>query len=170
VATHPTSADAAKRPTRRTQPRVRAATSKTAAPAENPRLCLVGAKVSRGLRSEIDAYAQAHGLTRSKAAGEFLAIASETLRERQGVPVGRADDILEALEGVRAVVETLGPPTFAVLRLLAHWACKTDLKLTEDELLAELRSVGGDEWEQAVTEAERSLQEVPGEPPGARSE
>jgi hypothetical protein len=170
VATHPTSADAAKRPTKRTQPRVRAATSKAAASAEIPRLCLVGAKVSRGLRSEIDAYAQAHGITRSKAAGEFLAIASETLRERQGVPVGRADDILEALEGVRAVVETLGPPTFAVLRLLAHWACKTDLKLTEDELLAELRSVGGDEWEQAVTEAERSLQEGPSETPDARSE
>jgi hypothetical protein len=31
-----------------------------------------------------------------------------------------------------------------------------------EELLAELRSVGADEWEQAVGEAERDLQETSG--------
>jgi hypothetical protein len=30
--------------------------------------------------------------------------------------------------------------------------------VSEDELLAELRTVAGDEWEQAVSEAERDLQ------------
>lgn len=125
---------------------------------ENSRLNLIGVKVGAALRSEIDAYAEAHGFTRSRAAGEYLAIASETLRERDGVPAGRADEILEALEGVRTIVDVLGPPTFAVLRVLAHWACKTDLKVGEDELLAELRAVGADEWEQVVSEAVRDLQ------------
>ena len=144
--------------------------SVTAAPerGDAQRLSPVSAKVGLALRSEIDAYAEAHGLTRSRAAGEYLAIASETLRERDGVPAGRADEILEALEGVRTIVDVLGPPTFAVLRVLAHWACKTDLKVGEDELLAELRAVGADEWEQAVNEAERDLQQRAREVAGPR--
>ena len=34
------------------------------------------------------------------------------------------------------------------------------MKVNEDELLAELRTVGADEWEQAIAEAERDLQET----------
>jgi len=34
--------------------------------------------------------------------------------------------------------------------------------VNEDELLAELRTVGADEWEQAVAEAERDLHETSG--------
>jgi hypothetical protein len=34
------------------------------------------------------------------------------------------------------------------------------VKGTEDELLAELRTVGADEWEQAIADAERDLQET----------
>jgi hypothetical protein len=36
------------------------------------------------------------------------------------------------------------------------------VKVSEDELLAEVRTVGADEWEQAVTEPERDLQQPPG--------
>jgi hypothetical protein len=44
------------------------------------------------------------------------------------------------------------------MRLLAHWATQSGgLKVSEDELLAELRTVAGDEWEQALSEAERDL-------------
>jgi hypothetical protein len=35
------------------------------------------------------------------------------------------------------------------------------VKVNEDELLAELRTVGADEWEQAVAEAERDLHRTP---------
>jgi len=63
----------------------------------------------------------------------------------------------------------LGPPTFGMLRLLAHWASRTDVKVAEDELLAELRSVGADEWEQAVAEAERTLQELTRQYPEKRT-
>ena len=128
--------------------------------AEPLRLCLVGAKVDARLRREIDAYAEAHGISRSRAAGHYLAIARETLRERDGVPSGRADELLEALDGVRAAVDVLGPPTFGMLHLLAHWAVQGGgLKVNEDVLLAEVRAVGGDEWEQAIAEAEREMQE-----------
>jgi hypothetical protein len=117
------------------------------------------------LRREIDAYAHAHGLTRSRAAGEYLSIARDALRERDGIPAGHAEELLEAFEGVRAVLELLGPPTFGLMRLLAHWAAQAEgVKFSEDELLAELRAVGADEWEQAVGDAERELHEARREP------
>ena len=125
------------------------------------RLLPVSAKIELALSREIDEYAKAHGITRSRAASQYLTIARETLREREGVPAGKAEEILEALEGVRTVVELLGPPSFGLMRLLAHWATQSGgLKVSEDELLAELRVVAGDEWEQALSEAERELHEA----------
>jgi hypothetical protein len=130
---------------------------------EVSRLSLIGLKVDSALRSEIDAYAEAHGITRSRAANHYLAIARETIREREGVPSGRADELLEAVDGLRAAIDILGPPTFGMLRLLAHWATQGGgVKVNEDELLAELRTVGADEWEQAIAEGERDLQETSG--------
>jgi hypothetical protein len=132
-----------------------------AKPADDGRLCPISAKVDRQLSREIDAYAEAHGMTRSRAAGVYLAVAREALKERDGIPAGRAEELLEAFEGVRAVVELLGPPTFGLMRLLAHWASQGDgLKFSEDELVAELRAVGADEWEQAVADTERELHEA----------
>ena len=130
---------------------------------EASRLSLIGVKVDIALRREIDTYAEAHGVSRSRAAGHFLAIARDAIHEREGVPGSRADELLEAVDGLRAAVDILGPPTFGMLRLLAHWASQGGgVKVNEDELLAELRSVGADEWEQAVAETERDLQETPG--------
>jgi hypothetical protein len=127
---------------------------------EQTRLCPISAKIGRELSREIDAYAEAQGITRSRAAGQYLDIASEAIRERKGIPGGRADELLEVMEGLRILIDMLGPPTFGILRLLADWASRTDVKVPEDELLAELRSVGADEWEQAVMEAERSIEEL----------
>ena len=128
---------------------------------EIQRLCLIGVKVDSSLKREIDEYATAHGITRSRAAGEYLAIARDALRERDGIPAGRADDLLEALEGIRAVLDLLGPPALGTLRLLAHWAAQGGgVKVTEDELMAEIRSVGADEWEQTVADAERELHDA----------
>jgi len=131
----------------------------TATP-EPTRLCPISAKIGRELSQEIDAYAETLGITRSRAAAQYLDIASEAIRERKGIPGGRADELLEVMEGLRILIDMLGPPTFGTLRLLAHWASRTDVKVQEDELLAELRSVGADEWEQAVMEAERSTEEL----------
>jgi hypothetical protein len=131
---------------------------------ESSRLYPLSLKVDPALRREIDAYAESQGVSRSRAAGRLLGIARDTIREREGVPGSRADELLEALDGLRASVDILGPPTFGMLRLLAHWATHGGgVKVNEDELLAELRTVGADEWEQAVAEAERDLQEAPDE-------
>jgi hypothetical protein len=133
----------------------------TATASSPVRLLPVSAKIEGSLSREIDEYARARGITRSRAAGQYLTIASEALRGREGVATGKAEEILEALEGVRTIVELLGPPSLGVMRLLAHWATQSGgLRVSEDELLAELRTVAADEWEQVLSEAERELQEA----------
>ena len=133
-----------------------------AAGASPSRLLPVSAKIEVSLSREIDEYARVHGITRSRAAGQYLTIAQETLRGGDGVAAaGKAEEILEALEGVRTVVELLGPPSLGLMRLLTHWATQSGgLKVSEDELLAELRTVAADEWEQVLSEAERELHET----------
>ena len=72
--------------------------------------------------------------------------------------LGRVDELLSALEGVRLTLDLIGPPTFGMLRLLVHWATRDrSLEVDEDELLAKLRATGANDWEQAVADAEREL-------------
>ena len=60
----------------------------------------------------------------------------------------------------------LGPPTFGTQRLLAHWASRDRaVKVSEEELMAEVRVVSADEWEQAVADAERELSRPRGPAP-----
>ena len=109
---------------------------------------------------EIEGQAKRTGASRSDAIRECLAVGMETIRGLEGVPGGRIEEVLGAIESVRVAVELLGPPTLGTQRLLAHWATRDGgVKVREDELLAELRSVGADEWEQAISEAERGLPE-----------
>jgi hypothetical protein len=65
---------------------------------QSNRLCPISAKIGHELSREIDTYAEAHGVTRSHAAAEYLDVASEVLREREGIPGSRADEVLEVLE------------------------------------------------------------------------
>lgn len=148
-------------------PRATEKTRKRTAPAEQTRphahndddsLKWVSARLEPQLVRDIDAHAEKAGITRSDAIRDCLAIGLETVAERGGIPTGRAEQLLEALDGLRTAMDILGPPTFGMLRLLAHWATQGGgVKVNEDELLAELRAVGGDEWEQAIAEAERDL-------------
>jgi hypothetical protein len=133
----------------------------TSSAGESRRLRALSAKVEAPLYDEISAYAESHGITRSRATSEYLTIARDALRERDGIPGGRADELLEVLEGQRGLIELLGPPTLGILRLLAHWAARAGaVKVSEDELLAEVRAVSADEWEQAVAETEREVQDA----------
>ena len=121
----------------------------------------VTARVPPGLVREIEAHAKRTGTTRSDAIRECLSVGMETIRGRDGISSGRVDELLGAIESVRLVVELLGPSTLGTQRLLAHWATRDGaVKVSEDELLAEIRSVGAEEWEQAVAEAERDLPEA----------
>jgi hypothetical protein len=121
----------------------------------------VTARLPVDLVREVEAHAKRMGATRSDAIRDCLGIGLETIRGRQGVPAGRVEELLGALEGVRLTLDLMGPPTFGMLRLLAHWAARDGgVKVNEDELLAELRVTGADEWEQAVADAERDLAEA----------
>jgi hypothetical protein len=132
------------------------------APTDDDSLKWVSARLEPQLVRDIDAHAEKAGITRSDAIRDCLAIGLETVAERGGIPTGRAEQLLEALDGLRAAMDILGPPTFGMLRLLAHWSTHGGgVKVNEDELLAELRAVGGDEWEQAIAEAERDLHQAP---------
>ena len=118
----------------------------------------VTARLPPDLVREIDAHSKRAGMTRSDAIRECLAIGMETIRGRDGVPGGRVDELLGALEGIRVALDLLGPPTLGTQRLLAFWAARDrSVNVNEDELLAEVRVAGADEWEQAVAEAERDL-------------
>jgi hypothetical protein len=118
----------------------------------------VTARVPLDLVREIEARAKRCGTTRSEAIRECLAVGIETIRNRDGVPGGRVEELLGAIESVRLLVELLGPPTFGTQRLLAHWASRDRaVQVDEDELMAEVRMVSADEWEQAVSDAERDL-------------
>jgi Ribbon-helix-helix protein, copG family len=118
----------------------------------------VTARVPPDLVREIEAHAKRSGTTRSEAIRECLAVGIETIHHREGVPGGRIEELLGAIESVRLLLELVGPPTLGTQRLLAHWASRDGaVKVSEDELLAEVRVVSADEWEQAVAEAERDL-------------
>jgi ribbon-helix-helix CopG family protein len=118
----------------------------------------VTARIPPGLVREIEAHAKRSGTTRSEAIRECLAVGIETIRHRDGVPGGRVEELLGAIESVRLLLQLLGPPTFGTQRLLAHWASRDGtVRVSEEELMAELRNVSADEWEQAVVEAERDL-------------
>jgi hypothetical protein len=118
----------------------------------------VTARVPTDLVRQIEAHAKRNGTTRSEAIREFLAVGLEAIQHREGVPGGRVEELLGAIESVRVLLELLGPPTFGIQRLLAHWASRDRaVHVSEDELMAEVRAVSADEWEQVVTEAERDL-------------
>ena len=118
----------------------------------------VTARIPPALVREIEAHAKRNGTTRSEAIRECLAVGVETIHNRDGVPGGRVEELLGAIESVRLLLELLGPPTFGTQRLLAHWASRDGaVKVSEDELMAEVRIVSADEWEQAVADAERDL-------------
>ena len=133
-------------------------TSRPESPLAEDSLQWVTVRIPPALVREIEGHAKRAGTTRSDAIRECLAVGMETIRGREGVPGGRVEELLGAIESVRVAVELLGPPTLGTQRLLAHWAARDGgVKVSEDELLAEVRTVGADEWEQAVAEAERDL-------------
>ena len=136
-------------------PTAYAPTGRPETPAAEVSLQRVTARVPPDLVREIEAHAKRGATTRSEAIWECFAVGIETIRHREGVPGGRIDDLLGAIESVRLLLELLGPPTLGTQRLLAHWASR-DREGQRDELMAVMRVVSADEWEQAVADAERT--------------
>lgn len=143
---------------KRRRPRLTPTKNDPQKPGADDGLRMFATRLPPALIREIASHAKRAGVSRSDALRDCLAVGLETIRGREGVPAGRVDELLGALDAVRVSLDLVGPPTFGMLRLLAHWAAKDGaVKVNEDELLAEVRSAGADEWEQAVAEAEREL-------------
>jgi hypothetical protein len=107
------------------------------------------------LRSEVLAFAAAHGLTAGEAA---VALLRAGLEASGAATAGEsaARRLERRLEDVWETLHTVGPAVLGVQRLIAHWAAQSgSVRLSEDELLAELGAVARDEWASQL--AERGL-------------
>jgi hypothetical protein len=102
------------------------------------------------LQAEVLAYAADHGLAVADALAALV---------RAGLAAGGAElpessrlrGIERRLEDVWEALHALAPATLGVQRLIAHWATQSgSLRLSEDELLAELGAVARDEWAAAL--------------------
>ncbi len=107
-----------------------------------------------------EAYAAHTGLRKATALAEIVHLGLESAEEREGVPGARADAILRVLHALEALVSRMGPALFGTLVLLAFSVARgTSGKITEDELLAQARLVGDDEWARIVDELGQAEQE-----------
>jgi hypothetical protein len=75
------------------------------APSQQP-LQWVTARIEPQLVRDIEAYAKKGGMTRSDAIRECLAAGMEAITERGGIPGSRAEELLQAIEGVRTAAAT----------------------------------------------------------------
>jgi len=138
----------------------------TAAASTTAALHWMTARVPPALVREIGAHAKASGSTRSEAIRECLAVGIETIQGRQGVPGRLVDELFGKLNTILLMLDIIGPPALGTPRLLAHWASSDRaLKISEDELVAEMKTVAADEWDQAVAEGQDAIEQPTGEPP-----
>jgi hypothetical protein len=112
-------------------------------------LAVVYCRIERTLKVELQQLARVAGKTDSDFVRELLISAAKRHQDR-----GAGDGMLRTqLDEIAFRLDDVGVSTRAAVRLLAHWAAQSGaVRVTEDELLAELRAVGRDEWQQAVEE------------------
>jgi hypothetical protein len=125
--------------------------------AKTERMVLVrfrtGAEQVRRLRAH--AVAKGHSSV-SDAVAQLVSRALDEEEGQRAVPAQKADELADGLRALGAMVEELGPGVLGVLHLLAHWAVKSgSLKVSEDELLAEVFAVGQGQWQQVLEELRR---------------
>jgi hypothetical protein len=126
----------------------------------------ITARVPPALVRRIEGHARDSGMSRSGAIRECLAAGIEAIQAHSGVPGRSLEELFGKIELVLLALDLIGPPTLGTQRLLAHWASQEGtVKVSEDELLAELRFVSSDEWDQAIAEGERALGASITEPP-----
>src|SRR5512142_3420691 len=101
------------------------------------------------LRDRLGAYASRERMTAGEALTALLYLGLEFAeRQRTGLR-DDVEDVQRVLRGIEQMVDVLGPAALATQRILAHWAAQTGglRGVTEDELLAEGRLVGDEDWQ-----------------------
>jgi hypothetical protein len=118
-------------------------------------LVVVYSRVDRSVKTTLEAAAREAQMPESEFVRELLTWAvTVRVNARSGEPNDN-EELLARLENVAARLDDIGITTRSAVRLLAHWATQAGaVRVSEDELLAELRAVGRDEWQQAVEELE----------------
>ncbi len=113
-------------------------------------------RLDEGLQQRVAAYASREGLTQGEAISALLYLGLEFAeRQRAGLKED-IEDLQRELRDVRQMVDVLGPAALGTQRILSHWAAQTGgLRVSEDELLAEGRTVAEEEWQGQL--AERGL-------------
>ena len=116
------------------------------------------------LLRRVDIFAASEGITRSRAVRELCGMGLDLVESEKSITQGRTDELLEAIESDKRLMAHLGTATVGILHLLAHWAAQTGgLRVSEDELVAEVRTAGHEEWERISEEATRRLREASAE-------
>ncbi len=112
------------------------------------------------------AHAERQGIgSTSEAITSLLVQALDQEEGLRAVPATKADEVAEGLRSLGALVERMGPGVLGMLHLLAHWAVRSGgVKVTEDELLAEVLSVGESQWQQLLEEADEAVAGEPSDP------
>jgi hypothetical protein len=122
------------------------------------------------LDRQVQAFAEAEQIGFDEALAALVRIGLQVAR---GEARGREDRLRAVEERVQELGEMLGlvgPPVLGMRRLLAHWAAQSgSVQVTEDELVAEMTVVAGDEWEAALA-SRRVVPPLPPVEPGETGE
>src|SRR5512135_424295 len=105
-------------------------------------------RLDEGLHERLGAYATRERMTAGEALTALLYLGLEFAeRQRTGLRED-VEDVQRELRDIKQMVDVLGPAALATQRILAHWAAQTGgLRVSEDELLAEGRLVGDEDWQ-----------------------
>ncbi len=105
-------------------------------------------RLDEGLHERLGTYAIRERMTAGEALTALLYLGLEFAeRQRTGLRED-VEDVQRELRDIKQMVDILGPAALATQRILAHWAAQTGgLRVSEDELLAEGRLVGDEDWQ-----------------------
>ena len=113
----------------------------------------VNVQLEQSLRTRIGAYAQRESLTVGEALSALLYLGLEFAeRQRTGLKED-IEDLQRELRDLKQMLDVMGPAALGTQRILAHWAAQTGgLRVSEDELVAEGRTVSEEEWQGQLAE------------------
>jgi len=127
------------------------------------RLVPLAFRADSGLSTRLRAYTASRGYrSLSEAIAALVAQALDYGEGHRAVPGQKADEVEEALRALGSLVDRMGPGVLGMLHLLAHWAVKSgSLKVSENDLLAEVHAVGESQWRQLLEEEAAGAEDVP---------
>ncbi len=113
----------------------------------------VNVQLEQSLRTRIGAYAKREGLSAGEALSALLYLGLEFAeRQRTGLKED-IEDLQRELRDMKQMLDVMGPAALGTQRILAHWAAQTGgLRVSEDELVAEGRTVSEEEWQGQLAE------------------